>query len=173
MTDRTELWIAQQMQHLMQEKPLSRIRTTEICERAEIERSTFYYHFKDKYDCAAWMFQHSVRWMDSADLREAAEDLQRMKNDMLAYRDLLSRQEWNTVWQYLTEYGTERCERFIEQRLPEEPDVQMKFTVRLSCYGAAGIIREWILGDSAVPAGILVRMIYRSLPEQLRAVYKP
>ncbi|HOC34893.1 MAG TPA: TetR family transcriptional regulator, partial [Ruminococcus flavefaciens] len=37
----------------MKTKPLDKIRVTEICRVAEIERPTFYYHFKDKYDLVA------------------------------------------------------------------------------------------------------------------------
>ena len=51
----SEIWIADQMRELMKRKPLSKIRITEICRVAEIERSTFYYHFKDKYDLIAWI----------------------------------------------------------------------------------------------------------------------
>ena len=51
----SEIWIADQMRELMKRKPLSKIRITEICRAAEIERSTFYYHFKDKYDLIAWI----------------------------------------------------------------------------------------------------------------------
>ncbi|WP_242944402.1 TetR/AcrR family transcriptional regulator [Oribacterium sp. WCC10] len=32
----------------------------EICKEAEIERPTFYYHFKDKYDLMAWMIFQSM-----------------------------------------------------------------------------------------------------------------
>ena len=46
MAERTKLWIADKMKALMKKKPIDKIRITEICQAAEIERSTFYYHFK-------------------------------------------------------------------------------------------------------------------------------
>ena len=48
MAERTKIWIADTMKTLMAKKPLEKIRVTEICRAAEIERPTFYYHFKDK-----------------------------------------------------------------------------------------------------------------------------
>jgi AcrR family transcriptional regulator len=49
MAERTKIWIADKMKELMKTKFLDKIRVTEICRFAEIERPTFYYHFKDKY----------------------------------------------------------------------------------------------------------------------------
>ena len=46
MAERTKLWIADKMKSLMKKKSIDKIRITEICQAAEIERSTFYYHFK-------------------------------------------------------------------------------------------------------------------------------
>ena len=41
MTDRTKLWISEKMKKIMATKPLDKIRVTEICHEAEIERPTF------------------------------------------------------------------------------------------------------------------------------------
>ena len=56
MSDRTKLWIADKMKSLMAKKSLDKIRVTEICREAQIERQTFYYHFRDKYDLLNWIF---------------------------------------------------------------------------------------------------------------------
>lgn len=50
MAERTKIWIADTMKKLLSSKSLDKIRVTEICRAAEIERPTFYYHFQDKYD---------------------------------------------------------------------------------------------------------------------------
>ena len=42
MADITKLWIADKMREIMKRKPLSKIRVTENCEAAGIERPTFY-----------------------------------------------------------------------------------------------------------------------------------
>ena len=172
MADRTERWIAEQMQQLMRERPLSRIRTTEICERAEIERSTFYYHFKDKYDCAAWMFYQQSHRADSTDVKDTAADLQRMRDSMVLYRTALNDSSMSALWQYMQEYYVEQyTDRAMDILHTDALDAQLLFTIRLYCCGAVSIIREWITGNSPVPAEILVRMMYRSMPESLRQIY--
>ena len=45
------------MKALMEEKPFSKISVGDICERCGMNRKSFYYHFKDKYDLVNWIFQ--------------------------------------------------------------------------------------------------------------------
>ena len=45
--------LKQALLSLMLERPITRITVTEICERAEVNRATFYAHFADPYDLLA------------------------------------------------------------------------------------------------------------------------
>ena len=45
------------MKALMEEKPFAKISVGDICERCGMNRKSFYYHFKDKYDLVNWIFQ--------------------------------------------------------------------------------------------------------------------
>ncbi len=61
-----------------EKKPIDKIRITEICQSAEIERSTFYYHFKDKYELAAWIFFQAADQTDIIDHHDAAAAMRQM-----------------------------------------------------------------------------------------------
>ena len=41
---------------LMAEMPFEKINVSQICERCGMNRKSFYYHFKDKYDLVNWIF---------------------------------------------------------------------------------------------------------------------
>ena len=43
---------------LMQEKPFEKISVADICQKCEMNRQSFYYHFKDKYDLVNWIFDN-------------------------------------------------------------------------------------------------------------------
>ena len=75
MAERTKLWIADSLRKLLSRKSIDKVRVTEICKEAEIERPTFYYHFKDKYDLMAWMIFQSAYDTDVLDLDSAAKAL--------------------------------------------------------------------------------------------------
>lgn len=40
----------------MQEEPFSGVSIGEICDRCDMNRKSFYYHFKDKYDLLNWIY---------------------------------------------------------------------------------------------------------------------
>ena len=44
------------MKELMAERPMEKIRIGDIVERCNMNRQSFYYHFKDKYDLVNWIF---------------------------------------------------------------------------------------------------------------------
>lgn len=52
----TKRALASALKELMAEEPFSKISVTDICERCGMNRKSFYYHFKDKYDLVNWIF---------------------------------------------------------------------------------------------------------------------
>jgi len=48
--------LATSLKELMREKPFSKISVSDICDRCGMNRKSFYYHFKDKYDLVNWIF---------------------------------------------------------------------------------------------------------------------
>lgn len=53
----TKTAMAESMKALMSEKPFAKISVGDICERCGMNRKSFYYHFKDKYDLVNWIFE--------------------------------------------------------------------------------------------------------------------
>ena len=88
----------------MAKKPIDKIRVTEICQAAEIERPTIYYHFKDKSDLVAWIFFQDAEGTNIIDIRSAAGGLNKMKQDILFYRRAYEDTSQNALWQYMLEY---------------------------------------------------------------------
>lgn len=172
MAERTKIWIADIMKRLMKSKPIDKIRITEICSEAEIERSTFYYHFKDKYDLVAWIFFHDAFVTDVISVESAAESMNRMRNDYLFYKRAYEDISQNALWQYMLEYFAERyCQEAMRLLKTDSLDTQTKYSIRLYCYGAVGMTREWLLTDNITPAETVVEMMFQSMPERLRYIY--
>ena len=44
------------LKELMEEKAFEKISVKDICEKCTMNRKSFYYHFKDKYDLVNWIF---------------------------------------------------------------------------------------------------------------------
>lgn len=52
----TKRALAAALKELMEELPFEKINVAHICEHCDMNRKSFYYHFKDKYDLVNWIF---------------------------------------------------------------------------------------------------------------------
>ncbi len=172
MAERTKVWIANVMKELMKEKPVDQIRITELCRKAQIERPTFYYHFKDKQDVIAWIFCQEACQTKVIDRDSAARALIGMKKDLAFYKRAYEDVSQNALWQYMLEYFSERYETEAKRILGTDVlDPQMSFSIRLYCYGCVGMTKEWALHDDKTSAESEVDMMYASMPEEMRSVF--
>lgn len=172
MSIRTRKWIAETMKKLMVKKPIDKIRVTEICREAEIRRPTFYYHFKDKYDLLAWMLFESAYDTDVIDLDSAAEALDQMKKDYIFFKRAYEDNSQTPMWQYMHEYFVDRYTQLAMSMTGSQSlDEQLRYSIRLYCYGTLGMTREWLLKDNITPAKTAAWMMFNSMPEQLKQIY--
>lgn len=56
MAQTTKKALAASLKKLLTEKPLDKITVIDIVEDCEVNRQTFYYHFKDIYDLVEWIY---------------------------------------------------------------------------------------------------------------------
>lgn len=52
----TKQALASALKDLMEETPFEKINIGDICEKCGMNRKSFYYHFRDKYDLVNWIF---------------------------------------------------------------------------------------------------------------------
>ena len=172
MAERTKIWIADTMRELMKKKSIDRIRITEICAEAGIDRSTFYYYFRDKYDLVAWIFVRAAEGVNVIDVKEAAASIQGMKEDILFYRRAYEDTSQNALLQYMMEYFEEKYTQVAKEKLHTETlDPKLQFSIRLYCCGAVGMSRQWILKEEHTSAETVIRWMFDSMPEALRRIY--
>ena len=172
MAEITKLWIAGKMRELMLRKPIDKIRVTEICKAAEIERPTFYYHFKDKYDLVAWMFYSDAYGTDVVSVESAAAGMNKMKQEILFYKRAYEDASQNALWRYMLEYFTARYTELAKERLETDVlDPQLAYSIRFYCMGAVGMTQEWVLHDNITSAETVVRMMFASMPAVMSQIF--
>ena len=172
MAEITKMWIADKMREIMKHKPIDKIRVTEIYKAADIERPTFYYHFKDKYDLVAWMFCTDAYGTDITSVASAAAGMNRMKQEILFYKRAYEDSSQNALWHYMVEYFTRRYTELAKKKLGIDIlDTQLAYSIRFYCMGAVGMTREWVLTDNITSAETVVQMMFNSMPENLRKIF--
>ena len=52
----TKRTLASALKELMESTPFTKITVSDICAKCNMNRKSFYYHFKDKFDLVNWIF---------------------------------------------------------------------------------------------------------------------
>ena len=170
--ERTKRWIAHAMKKLLEKKPLDKVHVTEICQLAEVERPTFYYYFKDKYDLMAWIFFQSAYNTDIISVDSAAESMDKMRDEYVFYKRAYEDNSQNAMWTYMHEYFVNRYTSLAQELSKEPLSDQIIYSIRFYCYGAVGMTREWLLTDTVSAKEVVIKM-FHSMPESLRNLYFP
>lgn len=101
------------LRELMKEVPFEKINVAHICERCGMNRKSFYYHFKDKYDLVNWIFDTNfIAFATSDAVREIADDrwafieraFEYFYNDREFYRKAFQIQGQNSFSEHFREY---------------------------------------------------------------------
>ncbi len=171
MADRTKIWIADTLKIMLGRKPLDKIRVSEICREAELDRTTFYYHFRDKYDLMAWMLIRSAYDTDILDIDSSARALDHMRKDLVFFKRAYEDTSQTPMWQYMHEYFVQEYTRLVMAKLRTETiDTPVIYSIRLYCHGTLGMTREWLLSDNVTPAKTAVAMMFDAMPESLKVI---
>ena len=71
----------------------------------------------------------------------------------------------------MLEYFVRRYTELVKEKLGAALlDTQLAYSIRFYCMGAVGMTQEWVLYDNITSAETVVQMMFRSMPENLRAI---
>ncbi len=151
----TKMLLKKSLVELMQENPISKISVKLLCETADINRSTFYAHYKDQFDLLKQLEQEVIAELKKYITKDAfskhtAQTLQSM-NQILDYisenadifKILLSENGNST---FHKEIMTLAQEKIISDIL-NNPDIDEKTSEYLQCFavtGALSIVQKWL-----------------------------
>lgn len=171
MSSITKEWIATKAKELMKSKPLDKIRVTELCRLAGVERPTFYYHFIDKYDLVAYIFYKDAYDTDVISVESAARGMDKMKENLIFYKRAYEDRSEYALWKYMHEYFFKRYVDVIKKKLKSNQlDPQLEYSVRFYTMGAVGMTREWALNDNVTSSRTIVEMMFFSMPESMKKI---
>ena len=120
----------------------------------------------------AWIFFHDAFQTDVLSVESAARAMNKMRQDFIFYKRAYEDTSQNPLWQYMVEYFVNRYTQEAKSILGADAlDAQTAYSIRLYCYGSAGMTREWLLSDNITPAEVVVEMMFQSMPSSLRRIF--
>ena len=78
----TKRALAQALKELMMTQPLDKISVSNICEQCGLNRKSFYYHFRDKYELVSWIYY--TEFMETA-LKKQYRDSWKFIDEICSY----------------------------------------------------------------------------------------
>ena len=178
MMDRTKQLFADKIMQLAKNKPIKDIQIKELCVLCGVERTTFYYHFRDKYDLVAWIFKQN--YIEEASRAETIND-ERMIREMFRrlsiqkefFLNALQDSSQNNLREYMLAFyiGIEEkvlCEYYHTDSLNEE----LLYEVRNYSFGCMGQTIDWLLGKNNLSAEKMAHYQYKFMPEELKNAFQ-
>lgn len=150
------------LKELMQEKPFEKISVADICEKCEMNRQSFYYHFRDKYDLVNWIF-------DTEFIAVAKKSTYEDQWDFLAslcsyfyrnrdfYRKVLAIREQNSFSDHFREFLQPVLYRRIGEIIGNE-QVQ-EFHINFYSDALICTLERWLLNKNSMEPKELIRLI--------------
>ena len=173
----TKRMFADELEKMMARERLSQVRVADLCARCGVERRVFYYHFRDKYDLVAWMFEQDRRAAEEtcepyseAYYAEAHRHLWARRD---FYRRAFEEDEQNSIYRYLLELSIAANESALK-RLLGVPSLSREhaFEARHFAYGNVGSVVDWLRGGFEATPAQLASFMFSCMPEALRAAYR-
>ena len=172
----TKHMFAFELEAMMERLPLSKVRVADLCKRCGVERRVFYYHFKDKYDLVAWMFERdrAAAAMTCTPYTQEfyAEAHRRLWARRAFYRRAFEEDVQNSIERYLLELSIEANEAALRRHLGVTTLAhEHVFEAHHFAHGNVGCVIDWLRGELSATPEQLAAAMFACMPRTLRAAY--
>lgn len=150
MKERTKAMFAEALLHTIETKELSKIRVLELCALCGTDRQTFYYHFRDKYDLVAWIYESDLKETFlthyNTPSREQIEFLlRRLQQKQFFYSKAFQDMTQNSLFTYMHTANCRITEAVARERAGGRALTEKElFSIRFVSYAWVCSIAEWI-----------------------------
>ena len=179
----TKMVIRDSLMELMKNNSIVSIHIKDICELADISRSTFYAHYKDQYDLLQQIEEetlaHFKELLKKYDAGCSNAEFTLLIEEVLSYMANNS-----SIQVLLSEHGDidfqkklfrdlalrKQITGFISKRIQEDEIASCYFIFVLN--GIIGLIQHWLKNDMYIPVPKLAKMILKWTEHQATAALK-
>lgn len=154
--------LALALKELMMESEFSKISVADICNKCGMNRKSFYYHFKDKYDLMNWIFDteflKAIEGNLQGDTWKLLEELcDYFYENKQFYRNALKIKGQNSFEEHFVEILIPILEERIRKILTHEEVTEFHINFCIDAY--LGAIKRWLLNKYDVTPKEFVELL--------------
>lgn len=176
----TKQALAKAFKELLAEHPMEKISISDICDRCHMNRKSFYYHFRDKYDLVNWIFDTEFAVLNQPRSHEAGQSPDRAVDDRWEaievtcqyfydnrgfYRKVLQIQGQNSFVSHFRDYLRPLLRLRVESLLEYEDTPQIVYDFVAD--GIISAIERWLFDKDCIS----VEEFMESLKTLLRIIF--
>ena len=154
----TKRALAASLKELMMTHRFEHIQVTYICERCGMNRKSFYYHFKDKYDLLNWIFDTEIGLVNQKyeHVQIMAQGIERMRAICVYFyehRDFYRNALQYTGQNSFSEHLYETITPLIKKRLffLFEDEQSMDFELSFFADAVFYTLKRWLMDEQCMP----------------------
>ena len=149
----TKQALASALKDLMQEMPFDKIRVAHICDKCNMNRQSFYYHFQDKYELMNWIFDiEFISFIEHGGEGQSVEEmtalLRILYDNRSFYRNALSVQGQNSLNEHIREIALPVFKRRMQESMSVEEE---SFHIEFFLDTLLSAIMRWINSENCEP----------------------
>ncbi len=174
----TKKAMAESIKELMKKKSLEKITVSDIVQNCGLNRQTFYYHFKDKYDLVNWIYNSeivaTISSVSVGDNWSAAmlNVLNIMKKEKVFYIGSLNLDRQCMFHDFLFSATRDMLVRIIRQHnLQEKLEIDSAdcvFIAEFYTYGLVGMVIQWAKSGMREPPAEIVGKLAHFIDDSKR-----
>lgn len=174
----TKRALAAALKELMEETPFEKIQVAHICEKCDMSRKSFYYHFRDKYDLLNWIFDTETflffqNLLNANQLGDRMDTLRKLCDyfyeNRSFYRKALKIEGQNSFSEHFREYITPILRLRITGFTGENAD---DFIVNFFTDAVVCAIERWLRDKDCMPPEQFFSKIQNTLERSVDALHK-
>lgn len=166
------------LENLLKKTDLDSIKVTDIIAEAGVSRTTFYRHFRDKYDLINWYYVQYMRELRAKYLE--TQDAYNLTLDLIRY--LGEKREFflkisgyhgqNSFLEYFIDSMVKGDTEYLKRRLgTEELSPADEYIVRFNATGMISMVYEWMSNDCPETAEELMEILVDTMTPRLRDIF--
>ena len=167
----TKQAFADALRKLLDQMPFSKISVSHICEECGMNRKSFYYHFKDKYDLVNWIFDTEITEIFSEEEWKNAGFTWDILGKICTYfytqrtfySKVLQIEGQNSLTEHFRDILVPINQKFLEMVKEEEMGEHEAFYIHFFSDAFLAALIRWLGEKESVPPEEFIALLHSSL----------
>ncbi len=165
---KTKKKLAGALKELMKDATFDKITVSDITEKCNVHRQTFYYHFQDRYELLDWIFRKEIiepfeENISSNNIQEKFLNLfETMANNKQFYQNALQTNSEDLI-RYISKIASEQFNELFKTLNNENgiksDEIGDEIVAEFFGYGICGVIMRWALRGMKEPPKAMTEKI--------------